>query len=67
MGKIFEVNCEMLFSGTHLVKTEKGLVEAQNLKEGDILVGIENNSEITGIKKYVKNLDTPFVSATNKQ
>ena len=41
-----EVNNNFLFSATHLVLTETGLVEAQNLKEGDIVIGMKGESEI---------------------
>lgn len=48
MRKVFKKNGNFLSSATHLVRTKRGLIEAQNLKEGDVVIGI------TGLSKIVK-------------
>jgi len=52
MDNTFKVNEKMMFSATHLVKTKKGLVEAQSLKVDDVLLGIDGDVKITNIIEY---------------
>ena len=56
---VIEVNNNFLFSGTHLVKTEKGLVEAQTLKEGDVVIGMKGESEIIRVIKCSERPKAP--------
>lgn len=54
MSKIIEINENALLSATHLVKTENGLIEVQNLKEGDVVIGIKGISKITNLTLKTK-------------
>lgn len=51
MENIFKVNGNMLFSQKHMVFTENGLVEVQNLKENDVIIGIK------GVGKVIKSIE----------
>jgi len=63
MDNTFKVNENMMFSATHLVKTKKGLTEAQNLKIDDVLLGIDGGVKITNIIEYdeSKRSEAPIV------
>jgi len=55
---VIEVNNNFLFSRTHLVKTEKGLVEVQ-IKEGDVVIGMKGESEIIRVIKCSERPEAP--------
>lgn len=65
MNKIFEINENML-SATHLVKTERGFIETQNLKKGDVVTGMNGTFEITKIIGCSKRPNAPIIGETNK-
>ena len=56
---VIEVNNNFLFSRTHLVKTEKGLVEVQTLKEGDVVIGMKGESEIIRVIECGERPEAP--------
>lgn len=65
MNKIFEINENALLSATHLVTTKRGLIEAQDLKKGDIVIGIKGVSKITKIIECAKRPDAPIIGNEN--
>jgi hypothetical protein len=52
MDNTFKVNDNMAFSATHLIKTKRGLIEAQELKVDDILLGLNGDVKISNIIEY---------------
>ena len=58
MEKVIEVNGSQLFSDEHYVLTEKGYLKANELQNGDKVIGSKGESTITNIIKCGKRPDT---------
>ena len=59
-------NDNLLFSGNHLVSTQRGMVKASELKTGDKVVGVKGESTIENIIKCETQPDAPIVGEINK-
>jgi len=68
MENTFKINEEMMFTAKHMVMTENGLVEAQNLKQGDILINGKDKIKITDVIEYdeSKREKAKIIGKTNK-
>lgn len=61
-----KVNTEMMFSKDHFVITKRGKMKAQDLKEGDVIIGYGGECKITNIENCGKRPDAPIVGESEE-
>lgn len=68
MEKVIKINENMCLSGNHLVKTERGWIEAKDITEKDYIIG--PMGELIKIKKIVKcdkSQGAPIIGKTSEK
>ena len=64
MEKFIEVNGNWLFSDEHFLLTERGLLKAKELRNGDKVIGVNGVSTIKNIIECGKRPDAPIIGET---